>query len=69
VACERFFVVDLETAGVQSFSNCIQAYHTREYRKMLREFGFEGVKVYPSLGGTPVNGKWLAITGENGSDS
>jgi SAM-dependent methyltransferase len=64
VACERFYVVDLETAEVQPFSNCIQAYHVREYRKMLRECGFEGVRVYPSLGETPVDGKWLAITGQ-----
>jgi len=64
VACERYFVVDLETAEVQQFSNCIQGYPLKEYRNLLAECGFGEVKVYPSLGGTPVDGKWLAITGE-----
>ncbi len=62
VACERYFVVDLETAEVQRFSACTQAYHWRDYRKLLATCGFTGLHFYPSLGGVPAGGDFLAIT-------
>jgi len=62
VACERYFTVNLETAEVQRFSACTQAYRVRDYRKLLTACGFKELQFYPSLGGTPPDGNWLVIT-------
>ena len=53
VATIRHFVVDAATGNVIRYAQSLQAYTDDEYRSLLAETGFNEIKFYPSLIGTP----------------
>ena len=50
VATTRYYIVE-STSTVTPFASSSQAYTVSEYRDLLRNCGFDGVVVYPSLTG------------------
>ena len=47
----RYYVVDASTQDVTRYAQSFQAYTEAAYRSLLRECGFEDMKIFPSLTG------------------
>lgn len=66
IAVERFYIIDLETAGCQEIVLCDQTYEVDEMAAMLRRAGFAAVDVYPAWGGLPLYDadEWIVYVAE-----
>ena len=65
VTTRRYYVVDVFTAEAKRYAQSFQAYDNDQYQSLLREYGFNTVVFYTSLGsnGDSESGDLIAIIG------
>ncbi len=69
-ATERYFVVDGETGEVTRHATSMQAYTTQGYEELLRQCGFDHMKLHPSMGEPPeVCGSQLVVITARGIEA
>ena len=68
-ATERHYLVDATSCEVTLYAQTMEAYTEQEYAQLLRESGFDGIRLYPSLTGCaePSQEALLAVVGNRRS--
>ena len=57
----RYFIVDATTGNVVRYAQSVQAYSQSQYQELLETCGYENIRFYPSLIGTPDPGQKALI--------
>jgi ubiquinone/menaquinone biosynthesis C-methylase UbiE len=57
----RYFIVDATTGTVVRYARSLQAYTESQYQELLEACGYENIRFYPSLIGTPDPGQKALI--------
>jgi SAM-dependent methyltransferase len=57
----RYFIVDATTGNVVRYAQSVQAYTQSQYQELLETCGYENIRFYPSLIGTPDPGQKALI--------
>jgi SAM-dependent methyltransferase len=66
LSLERYYILNLETGGLDEYALSDQAYPVERAAGMLRGAGFAAVQVYPAWGGLELYdaGEWVVYVGE-----
>lgn len=53
VTTNRYFIIDASSGNVIRYAQSVQAYTSQDYKALLENCGYAGIRFYPSLTGEP----------------